>query len=73
MNRIFLSTSLSPNFIFLKLMFVLYTDKSYFIFDLECNSYCVYDNYNVPFLSIIVAFLIKLYASFLLINAKLTR
>ena len=32
---------------------------------------CAYDTYNVSFLSIIVAFLIKLYASFLLINAKL--
>ena len=34
------------------------------------QSICVYDTYDVPFLSIITAFLIKLNASFLLINTK---
>ena len=48
---------------FFKLIFIVCTDKNHLFLLL----------YNVPFSPIITAFLIKLYASFLLIDAKLTR
>ena len=51
-------------FYFFKLIFIVCMDKNFFFFFLL---------YNVPFSPIITAFLIKLYASFLLIDAKLTR
>ena len=56
----FLSTSLSPNFIFLN-SFLCYMQTKIILFLL----------YNIPFLSIITAFLIKFNTSFLDINTKL--
>ena len=64
MNRSFFYQLLYLQILFfLELIFVLYKDKKVFLFLL----------YNVPFLPIIAAFLIKLNAPFLLIKAKLTR
>ena len=61
MNRIFFYQLLYLKILFfLELIFILYKDKKVILFLL----------YNVPFLPIITAFLIKLNVPFLLINAK---